>query len=492
MTLVTISSLLLGLAAALPQEPAPSGAQAAPAVKFGVQVRDFETEEALPGVELVLEDLPGVPAWRGRSDERGRVEVQQFPSGTKLQMLLRHEGYAARRLPVTVTGAEEYQRVYLMRAATVCLKLPSRASSETSGRALRLEPLSGSDARLLLQDESYLLPVADDGSVGPVRVCRGAYVATLREGGVDRCEWNLEAEGDAPAAPTVLPFERGACAVEGRVLDENGQPRPGARVRLVAEDGQGARPVAFADARGRFAFGAVPSGGYRVQVMRRVARNFLDAQDLVMHSRAFDAFHASRRVHVDAETPQVEVRFGYDPKAVNITGILLRDDIPVPGWRVLLEDRASGDTWLSEFSRTDGMFELPGLRPNAKLAVSYETSTAWVPGGELEVGDDEREVHSLRIPPFLFSGQVFFAGTRLSPDEGRLVVEGLEGNAGLRWLAWLGPDGTFEVPGLRPGRYDVFVQTPRCQDLRRRLVVDEAGLREIDVELEAHWIQGRD
>ncbi|MBK9383595.1 MAG: carboxypeptidase regulatory-like domain-containing protein [Planctomycetes bacterium] len=451
-------------------------------------MRDFETEEPLGGVELVLEDLPGVPGWRGRTDERGRVDVVQFPAGTKLQVIARHEGFAARRVPTVVTGSEDLQRIYLMRAATVSLKLPKRTAQDGVGRALRLDARAGSETRLLLQDESYLLPVGDDGVVGPVSICAGSYVATLREGGVDRCEWNLEADQTIAKEPTELAQERGLAVIEGRVLDENGQPRPGARVRLVADSGAGVRPIAFADELGLFRFREVPTGTFRVQVMRRVARNFLDAQDLIMHSRAFDVLHASRRVQVDAETPHAEVRFGYDPRAVNITGILLTDDVPVPGWRVMLEDRTTGDSWLSEFSRTDGMFDMPGLRPNAKLMVSYETSTAWVPGGEIEVGDDEREVHTLRIPPFLFSGQVFYAGTRLSPDEGRLVIEGGGKGESLRWLAWLGPDGTFEVPGLRPGRYEVFVQTPRCKELRRRLVVDADGLRQIDVELETHLL----
>ncbi|MBL8899461.1 MAG: carboxypeptidase regulatory-like domain-containing protein [Planctomycetes bacterium] len=496
MSLLILTGFYLGLAAALPQEPAPSPApqetKAAAAAKLGVQVRDFETEEPLSGVEIVLEDLPGVPGWRGRTDERGRIEVEQFASGTKLQIVARLGGYAARRVSTVVTGAEDLQRVYLMRAATVSLKLPARPAQDGVGRALRLEPRAGSDTRLLLQDESYLLPVAEDGTVGPVSICIGSYVATLREGGIDRCEWNLEADAATQTAPTELPFESGIASIDGRVLDENGQPRPGARVRLVSESSSGARPIAFADELGLFAFRGVPSGSYRVQVMRRVARNFLDAQDLIMHSRAFDAFQASRRVEVDAETPHVEVRFGYDPRAVNVTGILLSEDIPVPGWRVMLEDRTTGDTWLSEFSRTDGMFDVAGLRPNAKLMISYETSTAWVPGGEMEVGNDEREVHTLRIPPFLFSGQVFYTGTRLSPDEGRLLVEGGGEGENLRWLAWLGPDGTFEVPGLRPGRYEIYVQTPRCKELRRRLVVDADGLRQIDVELEMQLLQTRD
>ena len=63
----------------------------------------------------------------------------------------------------------------------------------------------------------------------------------------------------------------------------------------------------------------------------------------------------SRLVHVDAETPHVEVHFGYDAKAVNVTGILLSEGIPVPGWRVLLEDRQSG----------------PVVAPNGELDESF-------------------------------------------------------------------------------------------------------------------------
>lgn len=459
------------------------------AVRFGLLVRDFESEEVLGGAEIALEEVPGIVAWRGVSDARGRAEIVEFPAQTKLQLVLRRDGYAARRISAVVTGGEEFLRVYLMRAATLSLQLPPREPQEAAGRALRLEPLNGSAARLLLQDETYLLPVGDDGVVGPVRVCNGSYVATLREGGIDRCEWNLDAPVEPSVPVQVLDYKRGTCSVSGRVLDENGQPRPGARLRLVAQGERAARLIAFSNALGLFEFDQLPPGGYRVQVMRRVARNFLDAQDLIMHSRAFDVFNASRQVHLDAETPQVDVHFGYDPKSVNVTGILLSEGVPVPGWRVLLEDRATGDTWLSEFSRTDGMFDIPGLRPNSRLNISYETSTAWVPGGEFQIGNDEREVHTLSIPPFLFSGQVFYSQTRLSPDEGRLVIEGSSGDESTRWLAWLGPDGTFEVPGLQPGTYEVWVQASRCKDLRRRLIVDADGAHQIDVELEVEWIK---
>lgn len=464
----------------VPPEPAPAPEPS----PFGVQVRDFASDLPIGEALLRLEEVPGVVARSGRTNAEGKLRITGYPVGTSLQLVLSHPNYASRRLTHVVGGSEEYLRVYLLESATAAFRVPAEVVAGSSNATLRLESFEGTQTKLLLQDDAYAIPVNAEGLTAPAKVCFGLYSATLSVDGIDRLEWSVDLAPGVHDEPRTLEWKGGAFAITGLVRDDNAVPREGARVRLVAPDENAARVLTFTDAEGRFRYPALPAGRYRIQVMRRIARNYLDAQDLILHSRARNVFHASRIVELDAESPHADIRFGYDAAAVNVTGILLREHVPVPGWRVLLEDRATGDTWMSEFSRTDGLVEISGVRPNSELSVSYETVNAWIPGDQLVVGTAEREVHSLYVPPFSLEGQVFYEGTKLSPDEGRLIIESRGDGEARRWLAWLSPDGTFSVPGLRRGEYELWVQAPNCRGLRRRLVFDDAGSRELYVALD--------
>ena len=140
----------------VPQDPPAQEAPAEPLpTPFAIQVRDYATEEAIPGAHVRLEEVVGITALAGRTNEAGKIRVSRYPSGSSVRLVVSHPDYAARVVTHVVARTEEYLRVYLIQAATLDAEISTQIVRSEASRVLRLEAVPGTDASLLLAGESY-------------------------------------------------------------------------------------------------------------------------------------------------------------------------------------------------------------------------------------------------------------------------------------------------------------------------------------------------
>lgn len=473
-TLVT-STLLAGIAAATPQDPE---VKPLPRADLQLSVFDFETDRPIHDAHAVARQWPGDLEVEGRSDEVGRVRLAGLEIGKPTQVVIQHKDHAARRLSIALFAGGHTQ-VYLLPARILRGTIHARGGP-VEEFTLRAAP--GSETVMAIEDESYTLPVRADGSFGPVKIGAGEYVLrTMHPVRPERWEWLLDTKELDTRLD--LTLDGGPGTIRGRVLDEAGNPRVGTPVRLRRKDntlGSAWRSVETDDS-GLYVFHEVPWGDWVIQPLRATDRNFFDAESLVLHTRSRTASWGIKNVSLIEGTATLDARFGYDVNAVNVTGVLRAAQVPVSGWRVRIEDEDTGDMWMSDFTRPDGMFEIPGLDPKTEYRITFVTPHTQIHGGSLRTGTAEREVHWIDVPPGRLTGQVFVEGTKFSPEEGEIVITAVGGDE--REFAWatLAADGTFDVPGLQPGRHQVHFRAPSFRTATETFAIDAADALEVDL-----------
>jgi carboxypeptidase family protein len=161
-------------------------------------------------------------------------------------------------------------------------------------------------------------------------VCEGYAPSALVE---------VSAASDETVEGLVLSL-RTTCRVEGRVLDCEGRPLPGAFVYAEAD---GATGSAETDARGEFVIDGLPSA-----VATLWARPSFFSPELARAEVALAADHGT----------SVELRFE-KPDPVRVRGRLVRAGVPIAGW-IQFQSRSYS---ASASAGTDGAFEVELPRP---------------------------------------------------------------------------------------------------------------------------------
>jgi len=150
---------------------------------------------------------------------------------------------------------------------------------------------------------------------------------------------DVSAASDETVEGVVLSL-RPTCRVEGRVLDAEGRPVPGAG---VVADADGAWENAETDARGEFVIDGLPS------VLAKLTAN----------PSFFSPQRASAEVALsNGQAASVELRFE-TPDPVRVHGRLERAGVPLAGW-IRFESRTYS---VSVNAGADGAFEVELLRP---------------------------------------------------------------------------------------------------------------------------------
>ena len=449
-----------------------------------VLVNDFQTELPVDQATVTIKQWPAGKGYQSTTSESGLCGFPGLLVGHTYRVTVKQGAYATRRASLTVTEKMPAMRVYLLPG----FPLQGTLSPAPQGRAqitLRAQP--GSETAYATENSKFAVPVRPDGSFGPLKIGVGKYQVLHRDARTgDSWEWALDT--DSLRGPLNLERKQGRGEVSGLMLDESGAARSSIQVRMRELSPDSATPWRSTQTTqdGSFVFHDVPDGSYIVQPLRSMDRNFFASESLVLHTQTQNASWGLKQVTVNEEARRATVHFGYDSNGANITGILRRNETPLSGWRVRFEDEKGENIWISDFSRPDGMFELPGLERDHEYQVTYVSPHASIPGTSIRVGATEREVIWLDIPQGEVTGQVFVEGTRFSPDEGEVQIESqdAEEDAPPRtWWGRLAADGTFEVPGLPRGKYYVTFHAPGFRSARDELVIEREEAAHVDLVL---------
>lgn len=300
-------------------------------------------------------------------------------------------------------------------------------------------------------------------------------------------------------------------AILGRVLDADGNPMQD--VRLDAEGGGNmySRGMgnAMTDAKGQFRLGGLAPGRYRVQAtvpsmgpavpeIRTDGTSEVDYAP-TYYPNAIDQRGAARvQVQPGADLTGVDIHLQrWNP--VRVSGAV--DGIPAGTEPNRVQVRASRDlgqgrSMTSGFAivGADGSFQLWRLTPGKwRLQAIAPSETGLLQSAPVEVEVAETNVVGVQlrlVPPFDVAGQVVFPDGSTTPPappptdggggrgggvvSGALVGRQFGGRSGAPPIqvtlqemnrfasprpAQVGPDGTFKLTGVGPGRYRVMVST---------------------------------
>jgi hypothetical protein len=199
-----------------------------------------------------------------------------------------------------------------------------------AGRAPGVSAVSVLDQGALTDADGRFEFAATSSPLRIQAVCEGYAPSALVE---------VAAASDETVEEIVLSL-RAMCRVEGRVLDAEGQPLPGA---LVDAEADGAYENAETNARGEFVIDGLPSVSAKLAVRS-----------------SFFSFHRARaEVALAADhATSIELRFE-KPDPVRVRGRLVRSGAPIAGWIQFQSPSYSA----SVNAGADGAFELELPRP---------------------------------------------------------------------------------------------------------------------------------
>lgn len=378
---------------------------------------------------LAVPEGPGGGGAAGPLDDNGGFVIENVSPG-RLTLAVAAPGFLpARRRGIEVVAGKNVSG----------LEVVVRKGAVIEGR------VTTSDGRPAAGTHLRVMPVADPG--GPLLAALGLSEAVANEDGAYRLEGVTEgarsivAESqDHPKAVQTLAVQPGSNhldfqlangrEVSGRVLDSQGQPIPGAEVRLTSQTGSW--PAATGP-DGGFRLTAIPDGAYRLLAEKegwaparstedvRVAGGpvegivlRLDRGGAIVGRILGLGFEELSRVQISANSPT-----GGQLGQVDYQGSYRIDAVPPGEWIVeaLLPDR-----------RAVGKVQLAPGQPQASL--------------ELEFGS------GLTLSGVVLKGEQPVAGAMVTVQSP---------NGGLLHGARSGPDGRFRVEGLDAGPVEVVV-----------------------------------
>ena len=267
-----------------------------------------------------------------------------------------------------------------------------------------------------------------------------------------------EEESKMVDVPPVPLGERSA--LKGRVMDEDGRPRPDVVITLYREDS----PVAKtrSDADGAYAFGGLREGLYSLKAERlTVAYLALDGWseqefDLVLPRPPGYRYRViTKRLLPPEETFGRRLFYGrvFDPEGVPMSGVrvMMTWTGAPPGTRFPVKVTGSDPSkppGYYEFTHTPGEFQLHVVQGDWDSEVAEGLNTAHVPGRE--PGAPVVYEVNFQLQPVGEASGAVVRGEMPGVGEGkRVALTTLEA----RQVAALDPEGRFRFEGLPAGEY---------------------------------------
>ncbi len=254
-----------------------------------------------------------------------------------------------------------------------------------------------------------------------------------------------------------------AARVFGRVLDAGGKPKKGAIVDTMAHG------RAVADDEGRYEIDGLPPGEITLCCREggEGLGGFGDSQ--------------VQKVHLD---PGQSIEVNFPPSGgVRVFGVVRCGERVLPDVEVMMIP--SDGTSRESTTNAKGEYEFVGLPPGDCYATASGVQVSFaIPDGGTEFRKD------FDLPTGALSGSVRIAATRKPPDIVGVTVFGEGDESEPFFMRMAGsarskPDGTFEVIGLKAGKYTVIVRSsPLATEILRNVEVPETGAaKPIEIEL---------
>lgn len=400
----------------------------------------------------------------GRTDDGGRFEIDQVPSG-RVRITASAQGWRAAELSsLEVAPGETLEglRLVLESGATVAGRVLDGDGRPVIGAMVRVEEQSGSLVRF---ERPSMATTGGDGRYLLEGVEPGLQLLVARDRDGARAAREIEV---APGVNQLDLRIAGGHEISGRVVDGGGAPVAGASITAIAEarDWRGAEARSGDD--GGFTIAGVRDGQYRLRVTREgYATRLLDEPLQV----------------AGAPLGGVEIVL---MAGGSIRGALLgvaADQIPA-----ITVMATSGDSqWAIGQVSHDGSYRIPDLAPG-EWNVQALIAQGAVARGQVSLADGAAvAVLDLEFGSGVtLTGQVRRAGQAAA---GLMVqVSGLDVASG--FVATTDHQGRFRIVGLEAGRYRLEVAdfTGGMQH-REELEID--GDRDVVVEISSGRVGGR-
>ncbi len=391
-------------------------------------------------------------ARKAASGADGRFSFANLAGG-RYEMSAKAPGFSATRvrgltLPAAV-GTTDLGTVMLQPGLGVAGRVVDRDDRPIAGATVRLWP----GARGIGRFRGRAFPGMDAEHEAKSGADGTFLIADLAPGTSGAVA--AEASGYAPGEPVrvTVPAEapvrlvlQPAAKVSGRVVDDGGDPVPGAMLMVtqVAERAVGGMPAfpdisGTTDERGRFSLDGLEAG--RIELGAQ-AEGYIAAP-----AKALD-------IAAGREVKDVELVVS---RGAQVEGVVLGPDGgPVDGARVQVQRKEEGDRFSvgdalapRATSDGDGRFRLSGLAPGVQsLSAEHEKYLRAVKDVDLHAGDTGHV--EIRLGEGLaVSGRVVDAGGL--PVAGARVALSAQGSY-MGQQDWSGADGAFRFSGVTPGK----------------------------------------
>ncbi|HEX6898568.1 MAG TPA: carboxypeptidase-like regulatory domain-containing protein [Thermoanaerobaculia bacterium] len=404
----------------------------------------------------------------GSTDAEGRFRLTGLPSGG-VDLTVRADGYAHRRLKavqIPETGESEELRIVLDRGAVLEVHLTDAEGRPVSGATVEAAPETPpnpEDSESLWPPYS---PFQHSDSQGRCRIqvpAPGIYRVSASRQHRSATE-RVQA---SPGITTVeLRFPPGV-EVSGRVLAPEGSPAVGAGVHFRQDDRGG--PIVQAQADGTFLMEGLPDGEYRLVAQDRDGRSSRPL-DLQIAGRSITGLELVLDQPSERATLSGRVS-GPPPEALRGIRVMAIPSTP-PHWDRATESGAGGEYRLEHLE--PGEWTVRAMSPYGEAE------------GKVRLDPGAPAVLDLEIAPGLtLSGRVLVDGAPLSGAQ--IQVRHRQGERG--GYGSTAYDGTFKIPGLRPGPQVLLVANDRGLGGSRTFELKES--RELLVEISTGRLQGR-
>jgi hypothetical protein len=347
---------------------------------------------------------------------------------------------------------------------TVLALIIAQPAATVSGRVVddRGVPLAGASVVLAGGPPPGVRPVltSDDGRFSIAGLAPAPYTITIAKAGHPTVEYGQVRPGargsrvELHAGQSLdleLRLPRGG-AISGRLVDESGNPAPGQRIMILRQAPTGWVPLLGRPLTNK------PGGGFRIYGLAAGSYRVVAVPPNASNESAASADGESVTVAAGEERERVTLRASAPVKAMSVTLVPVGgtpDQLRYPRTELRRrgEERAS-----NSFGRRnpDGSFTFDRVPAGEYKAVVIAPSL-WGASDIVVDGEHPTTISVAMNRGRRVAGRVVFVGSAAPPPRLSLyaiaadldgIVTG-EANA----LAQVGPDGTFSIFGLPPGRY---------------------------------------
>jgi len=280
--------------------------------------------------------------------------------------------------------------------------------------------------------------------------------------------------------------------ITGRVTDADGRPVIEQRVTVMRVDERGQRlansyssPYGYGtDDRGVYRVFGLPPGRYKVsagEAMESGSVRFGFGGGTYKRTFHPDVADESRAAIVEVkaggESSDIDIKLGGTSKPFVATGRVVDADSGKPlsnvmyGYGALVgqQQTLGAYGWTNNRTNADGQFRIDGLNAGrfAAFAVSTEQSDFYSEPAVFEVTDSDVSGLEIKVRRgSSISGLAVIEGSnnadvlsRLSKLELRVFVQTLDVSSPIVAPISIGPDGSFRITGLRPGKVHITLAT---------------------------------